>query len=100
MGMRSLFGPSLGLISIGGKMGVATTRAPNSLGPPKPTKNLGQLLSRNHGFKIFKPERAILAHDLANYQYFSMKLSQSLFDNQVISLRILCNFQLNYCHVK
>ena len=37
---------------IGGKMGVATTRAPNGLGPPDPTKKLappgGVISSINH----------------------------------------------------
>ena len=51
------------MATFGGKMAVATTRAPysygNSLGPPNPTKNLdhwveffGQPLSRNHVCKI------------------------------------------------
>ena len=47
----------------GGKMGVATTRAPNGLGPPNPTKKmarwmdlLGQPLSRNHVFEILRGE--------------------------------------------
>ena len=42
-------------------MGVATTRAPNSLGPPNPTRKfahwvdlLVQPLSRNHVFEIFR----------------------------------------------
>ena len=44
-------------------MGVATTRAPNSLGPPNPTKKLahrvdllGQPLSQNHVFEILRGE--------------------------------------------
>ena len=48
------------LATFGGKMGVATTRAHNGLGPPNPTKKLArwvdlldQPLSRNHVFKIF-----------------------------------------------
>ena len=51
------------LASFSGKMGLATTHAPNGLGPPDPTKKLahrveflGQLLSRNHFFEIFRPE--------------------------------------------
>ena len=45
--------------TFGGKMGVATTRAPNGLGSPNPAKKLvhwvyllGQPLSRNHVFEI------------------------------------------------
>ena len=44
-------------------MGVATTRPPNGLGPPNPTKNLAHLvdlldqpLSRNHVVEIFRSE--------------------------------------------
>ena len=44
-------------------MGVATTRAPNGLGPPNPTKKLahwmdllGQQLSRNRVFEIYRGE--------------------------------------------
>ena len=39
--------------TFGGKMGVATTRVPNGLEPPNPTKK-GQPLSRNHVFEIFR----------------------------------------------
>ena len=49
--------------TFGGKMCVATTRAPNGLWPPNPTKKLahwadllGQPLSRKHVFEIFKGE--------------------------------------------
>ena len=49
--------------TFGGKMGVSTTRAPNGLGPPNSTKKLaqwvdplGQPLSRNHVFEIFRGE--------------------------------------------
>ena len=44
--------------TFGVKMGVATMRAHNGLGPPNPTKKLahsvdplGQLVSRNHAFR-------------------------------------------------
>ena len=54
--------------TFGGKMGVATTRAPNGLGPPHPTKKLdhwmellGQPLSRNHVFAIFIAVHCILS---------------------------------------
>ena len=47
--------------TFGGKMGLANTHAPNGLGPPDPTKTsahgvdlLGQPLSWNHDFEIFK----------------------------------------------
>ena len=47
-------------------MGVATTLAPNGLGPPNPTKKLahwmdllGQPLSRNHIFKILRGELSL-----------------------------------------
>ena len=50
-------------VNFGGKMGVATTRVPYGMGPPNPTKILtrwanllDQPLSRNHVFKIFRPE--------------------------------------------
>ena len=49
--------------SFGGKMGLATTCAPNGMGPPNPTETLahwmnllGQPLSRNHVFEIFMDE--------------------------------------------
>ena len=50
--------------TFGGKMGVATTRAPNGLGPLKTTKKLAQRVSllghepifRNHVFEIFRGE--------------------------------------------
>ena len=48
------------LATFGGKMGVATTRALNGLGPPNPTKKLGhwvgQPLSWNHFFEISRGE--------------------------------------------
>ena len=62
----------------GGKVGVATTRAPNDLGPSNPTEKnwygwvdlLGQPLSRNNFFEIFRwfrPKtfgRSILSYEL------------------------------------
>ena len=49
--------------TFGGKIGVATTRAPDDLGPQNPTTKLahwvdflGRLLSRKCVFKIFSPE--------------------------------------------
>ena len=49
--------------TFGGNMGIATTRALNGLGPPSPTTKLarwmtilGQPLSRNHVFEIFRGE--------------------------------------------
>ena len=53
--------------TFGGKIGVATTCAPNSLGPLNPTKKLthwveylGQPLSRNHVFEIVRPEPPLI----------------------------------------
>ena len=42
------------------EMGVATTRAPNGLGPPDWVDLLGQLLPQNHVFEIFRPEKLYL----------------------------------------
>ena len=51
------------LATFDGKMGVVTTRDPNGLGPPNPTKKLGhwvellgQSLSRKYVFEIFRGE--------------------------------------------
>ena len=61
--MRNLIYSANFLANFGTKMGVATTRPPNGLGPPNPTKKLahwmellGQLLSRNPVFEIFRGE--------------------------------------------
>ena len=50
--------------TFGGKMGGATTRTPNGLGPLDPTKTLvhgvdlsGPPLSGNHVFEIFRGDR-------------------------------------------
>ena len=57
--------------TLGGKMGVATTGAPNGLGSRNPAKKLaqwvdllGQLLSRNHVLKIFKSDPPLICETL------------------------------------
>ena len=62
--------------TFGGNMGVVTKRTPNGLGPPNPTKKLvhladllGQPLSRNHVFEIFKGEPPPLK--IAFYQHLN-----------------------------
>ena len=57
------------LATFGKRMGMDTTRAPNGLRPPNPTKMLahwvyllGQLLSRNYVFEIFRGEPLLKSH--------------------------------------
>ena len=61
--------------AFGGKMGVATTHAPNSMGPPNPSKKsvhwvdlLDQPLSLNPVFEIFRPEPPPLIVKISNFE--------------------------------
>ena len=64
-------------------MGVATMRAPNGLRPPNPTKkladrvdHLGQPLSRNHFFDIFRDEPTPLVHQIDKIRYCTEQKSK------------------------
>ena len=70
-------------------MGVATTRAPNDLGSPNPAKMmaqcvefLGQPLSRNHAFEIFKGVPSPLSLLITKNSIINIRLAYNLL-NQV-----------------